>query len=233
MALRESDDRRVTAETPRVTLREMLGPVGKVGTGCALHHNARPHVMHPSSALTPPNAKSSMTISSRFQMSVGRRATRAVDAAAQRTSPRTRRGVTLTEMMIVVVLLGTVFAIGIPRLNASVRQRRVISAASSLSTDIPVAFSLAARQRKPVVLSYQAATGEMRVTDRATGAILLRRALRSTSEYMLDSVAMTPSSVQLFPNGVSSAAFTVRLANGSFVRQLAVGRTGFSRITVQ
>jgi Tfp pilus assembly protein FimT len=136
-------------------------------------------------------------------------------------------------MMIVVVLLGTVFAIGIPRLNASVRQRRVISAANSLSTDIPVAFSLAARQRKPVVLSYQAATGEMRVTDRATGTILLRRALRSTSEYMLDSVAMTPSSVQLFPNGVSSAAFTVRLANGSFVRQLAVGRTGFSRITVQ
>jgi len=47
VALRESDDRRVTAETPRVTLREMLGPVGKVGTGCALHHNARPHVIHP------------------------------------------------------------------------------------------------------------------------------------------------------------------------------------------
>ena len=45
--LRESDDRRVTAEIPRVTLREMLGPVGKVGTGCALHHNARLHVMHP------------------------------------------------------------------------------------------------------------------------------------------------------------------------------------------
>ena len=47
VALRESGDRCVTAETPRVTLREMLGPVGKVGTGCALHHNARPHVMHP------------------------------------------------------------------------------------------------------------------------------------------------------------------------------------------
>lgn len=140
----------------------------------------------------------------------------------------------MTEMMIVIVLLGTVFAIGIPRLNASVRQRRVISAANSLNSDIPIAFSLAARQRKPVVLSYHAATGEMRITDRANpNTILLRRALRSTSEYMLDSVAMTPSSVQLFPNGVSSAAFTVRLANGAFVRQLAVGRTGFSRITVQ
>jgi len=45
--LREPHDRRVTAEAPRVTLREMLGPVGKVGTGCALHHNARRHVMPP------------------------------------------------------------------------------------------------------------------------------------------------------------------------------------------
>jgi Tfp pilus assembly protein FimT len=134
--------------------------------------------------------------------------------------------------MIVIVMLGTVFSIGLPKVNASVRQRRVISAANSLSADIPIAFSLAARQRKPVVLTYQSATGEVRVTDRATGTLLLRRALRSTSEYKLDSVAMTPSSVQLFPNGVSSAAFTVRLANGSFVRQLSVGRTGFSRVTV-
>lgn len=174
-----------------------------------------------------------MILNSRFQRFAGRRATPAVAATAHGTFGA-RRGVTLVESMIVVVLLGTVFAIGIPRLNASVRQRRVISAANSLNTDIPVAFSLAARQRKPVVLSYHAATGEFRVTDRATPAIiLLRRPLRSTSEYMLDSVTMTPPSVQLFPNGVSSAAFTVRLANGSFVRQLSVGRTGFSRITVQ
>ena len=163
---------------------------------------------------------------------VGRRLPVAAGRSVDRTSRLSRRGVTLTETMIVLVVLGTVFSMGLPKLSASVRQRRVISAANLVNADVPVAFSLAARQRQPVVLTYDAASGEVRVTDRATGTIYSRRALRSTSEYMLDSVAMTPSSVQLFPNGVSSAAFTLRLANGSYVRQVSVGRTGFTRITV-
>jgi hypothetical protein len=71
------------------------------------------------------------------------------------------------------------------------------------------------------------------VTDRANPATIYHsRALRGTSEYMLDAVTMTPASVQIFPNGVSSSAFTLQLANGSFVRQLTVSRTGFSRVTV-
>lgn len=156
----------------------------------------------------------------------------AAAGSVDRTSLGRRHGVTLAESLIVLVVLGTVFSMALPKFNSTVRQRRVISAASSLSADIPIAFSLAARQRKPVVLSYHASSGEVRVADRATGTIYLRRPLRSTSDYMLDSVAMTPSSVQLFPNGVSSAAFTVRLANGSYVRELSVGRTGFARITV-
>lgn len=153
-----------------------------------------------------------------------------------RTSENTqafrRRGATLVEWMTVVVILGTMFAIALPRMRDSMRQRRVISAAGALNADIPVAFSLAARQRKPVSLSYDAASGEVRVTNAAQDTVYHRRALRGTSEYMLDGVTMTPSSVQVFPNGVSSSAFTIRLANGAFVRQLTVARTGFSRVTV-
>lgn len=148
-------------------------------------------------------------------------------------SLRIRRGFTLPEAMIVVVVLGVMFSITLPRFNETTRQRRVISAVTALNADIPIAFSLAARQRKPVTLTYDAATGEVRVNDRATDTLYLRRALRSTSEYMLDSVTMTPSSVQIFPNGVASAPFTMRLFNGRFVRQLAVGRTGHTRVTVQ
>jgi prepilin-type N-terminal cleavage/methylation domain-containing protein len=144
-----------------------------------------------------------------------------------------RKGFTMLESMIVVVVLGTMFSIGLPKMSEGMRQRRVIAASSALHADIPVAFSLAARQRKPVTLTYDAASGEIRVSDRAEpDTIYLRRALRASSEYMLDSVSMTPSSVQLFPNGVSSSAFTIRLANGKFVRQVTVGRTGFSRVTV-
>ena len=146
---------------------------------------------------------------------------------------RSRSGITLVEWMTVIVILGTMFAIALPRLGNDIRQRRVIAASGALNADIPVAFSLAARQRKPVVLTYDAASGEIRVTDRANPAtIYVRRALRNTSEYMLDTVTMTPASVQVLPNGTSSSAFTIRLANGKFSRQLFVARTGFSRVTV-
>ena len=153
----------------------------------------------------------------------------------KRLSPRLRgrRGFTVVESIIVVVVLGTMLSIGLPRMNQGVRQRRVIGAASAISADIPVAFALAARQRKPVTLTYDAASGELRVTDRANpDSIYVRRALRGTSDYMLDAVTMTPASVQIFPNGVSSSPFTIQLANGSFVRQLTVSRTGFNRVTV-
>jgi Tfp pilus assembly protein FimT len=138
----------------------------------------------------------------------------------------------MVEMLTVVVVFGTMLAIALPRLGKDIRQRRVIAAANAVNADIPVAFSLAARQRKPVTLSYDAASGEVRVTDRLSGTIYYRRPLQNTSEYMLDVVTMTPSSVQFFPNGVSSSAFTIRLENGSFVRQLSVARTGFTRVTV-
>jgi Tfp pilus assembly protein FimT len=149
------------------------------------------------------------------------------------TTFRNRIGVTLVEWMTVIVILGTMFAIALPKLSDNIRQRRVIAAAGALNADIPTAFSLAARQRKPVTISYDAASGEIRVADRAQpDSIYYRRALRNTSEYMLDVVTMTPSSVQILPNGVSSSAFTITLANGSFTRQLTVARTGFSRVTV-
>ena len=151
-----------------------------------------------------------------------------------RRSPATsrRRGVTMVETVIVVVVFGTMLSIGLPKVNEGVRQRRVISATNALNSEIPQAFSLAARQRKPVSFLYDAASGEMRIIDRKDGTVYARRALRNTSEYLLDTVTMTPSSVQVFPNGVASSAFTIRLVNGRYVRQLKVGRTGLSRVTV-
>ena len=152
---------------------------------------------------------------------------------SSRFVPRTRRGFTLPEAMIVVVVLGVMFSISLPRFNATTKQRRVISAATTLNADVPVAFSLAARQRKPVTLTYDATSGEVRVADRLTGTVYHRRALQSTSEYKIDSVTMTPASVQILPNGVASAPFTVTLFSGKFVRQIAVSRSGYTRVTVQ
>jgi hypothetical protein len=116
--------------------------------------------------------------------------------------------------------------------NEGIRQRRVIAASNALNAQMRSAFSLAARQRKPVTLFYDDVSGEVRVKNRADTTVYTRIALKNTSEYMLDSVTMTPSTIQVFPNGVSSSAFTIRLANGNFARTISVARTGLSRVTV-
>ena len=147
---------------------------------------------------------------------------------------RSRRGFTLVEMLMVIVVFGTMLAIALPRANQGIRQRRVIAASNALNATVPQAFSLAARARKPVTLTYDAASGEVRVVPRSNpvDTVYARRALGSSSEYKLETVTMTPPSVTIFPNGTSSSAFTIRLVNGSFVRQLNVGRTGLTRVTI-
>jgi Tfp pilus assembly protein FimT len=140
----------------------------------------------------------------------------------------------MVELLMVIVVFGTILAIALPRASQGIRQRRVIAASNVVNATIPQAFSLAARARKPVTLTYDAASGEIRVIPRANpvDTIYARRALGSESEYKLESVIMTPAAVQIFPNGTSSSAFTIRLVNGSFVRQLNVGRTGLTRVTI-
>jgi prepilin-type N-terminal cleavage/methylation domain-containing protein len=149
-----------------------------------------------------------------------------------RSAGRAPRGLSLIEVLIVVSLLGALSAFGLPTVNKTIRQRRVIAASVAVSRDVETAFSLAARQRRPVRLSFDASSGEMRVTDRAATTVYRRRPLLLTSEYKLDAVAMSPDPVEVFPNGVSSAGFTVTLTNGSFSRQVVVARTGLTRVVV-
>jgi Tfp pilus assembly protein FimT len=135
-------------------------------------------------------------------------------------------------MMIVVTVLASITAIALPNVSQTIRQRRVIAAASALASDVEAAYSLAARQRKPVRLSYHATSGEIRVADRSSGTVYRRRPLRLTSEYRLDGVTMSPATVDLFPSGLASAGFSIRLTNGSYQREVQVTRTGLTRVKV-
>jgi prepilin-type N-terminal cleavage/methylation domain-containing protein len=141
-----------------------------------------------------------------------------------------RTAFTLVEMLIVLTMLGTITAMALPNVNRTVRQRRVIAAATALSSEMESAFSLAARQRRPIRITYNSASGEVRIADRASGAIFRRRALGATSEYRLTGTSMSPGVVDLFPTGVASAAFSFSLTNGSFQRQVTVTRVGLTRV---
>ena len=143
-----------------------------------------------------------------------------------------RRGITLIEVIIFLVMLGVIAAMSLPRFNDIERQNRVIAASTAVASDVEAAFSMAARERKPVRLTYNASSGELQFADRASGTVYRRRALRATSEYRLDSVTLAPSTTDFFPNGLASNALTVTLIDGRFVRLISVARTGLTRTVV-
>lgn len=138
----------------------------------------------------------------------------------------------MVEMLIVVAVLGTITAMAMPNVNSTIRQRRVIAAASALSSDVEAAFSLAARQRRPVRVAFDAASGEIRIADQGSGTVYRRRPLQMSSEYKLDAVSLSPPFIDIFPSGVGSAGFSVSLTNGAFQRQVTVTRTGVTRVLV-
>lgn len=141
-----------------------------------------------------------------------------------------RSAFTMVELLIAISVLGTVAAIALPNVNRTVRQRRVIAAAAALSRDMESAFSLASRQRRPIRVSYDAASGAIRIVDRASGTVYRSRAVGATSEYHLTAVSISPPVVDLFPTGLGSAAFSISLTNGGYQRQVAVTRTGLARV---
>jgi Tfp pilus assembly protein FimT len=144
---------------------------------------------------------------------------------------RARVGFTLVETLISITVMGAVAAISLPKVNSTIRQQRVIAASNALAGDVEAAFSVAARQRKPIRILYDASSGEIRVVDRTALTVYSRRPLGLTSEYHLDAVSISPATVDVFPVGLASAAFTVTLTNGAFQRRVIVTRTGLTRVT--
>lgn len=141
-----------------------------------------------------------------------------------------RRGFTLIEIFVGVATMGIVMLMGIPRLATAARHSRVNQAATVVAGDLELAFSLAARQRRPVRISYASGASDFLIADRGSGTVFRRRALTSESEWKLSSVSFSQPAVDVFPNGSASAPLTVALRSGGYSRQVTMSRVGLVRI---
>jgi len=141
------------------------------------------------------------------------------------------RGFTLFELLIVVVILGIAATMVGPAMSRIVRHQRVNRAAKIIVSDIENAFAVAARQRMPVRVKADAASRSYQFVDRATDSVLRIRAFYGdTSEYRLSSLAFTPTTFDVFPNGISSNPVTIDLANGDYAKRITVSTAGFVRL---
>lgn len=134
--------------------------------------------------------------------------------------------------MAVVGILGILATMAGPAMSRIIRHQRANRAATVIAADLQNAFAVAARQRQPVRIQADAATRSYQFIDRKTGAVLrIRTFYGDTSEYRLTKLQFTPTTLDVFPNGISSSAVTVDLANGDYSKKITASTAGFIRVS--
>ena len=138
----------------------------------------------------------------------------------------------MVEILVVVGIVGILATMAGPAMSRIVRHQRTNRAAMVITADLQNAFAVAARQRQPVRIQADEVSRSYQFIDRKTGNILrIRTFYGDTSEYRLTKLKFTPATIDVFPNGISSSAVVVDLANGDYTRQIKASSAGFIRVS--
>lgn len=142
-------------------------------------------------------------------------------------------GYTLVEMLIVMSLLGAIGLISVGQISNRARERNVHGAAATVRHDLQQAFAIAARNRRPVRVSFAAADTALRISDRTNTVTYLRRGFGTGSGFMLgpSDVAFCASTcssatVDVYPNGWASDTLTITITKGAYSRGIHMSRSG-------
>jgi prepilin-type N-terminal cleavage/methylation domain-containing protein len=144
---------------------------------------------------------------------------------------RTRSaGFTYLEMAVVLVILGVLVSIALPRYAQAALHQRVNHAANVVAADLELAGALAAQRRVAVELRVIASPPGYAVVTRDSGRIVLRRTLGSQSEWRLQTVAATPRATTFFPGGTLSSPMQLVLGSAGHHRTVTITRAGLVRV---
>lgn len=143
-----------------------------------------------------------------------------------------RRGYSFIEMLTVIVVLSIMLAILIISIGPAIQQARVRNAASVIAGDLQYAQLQAVRYRRPMAVVVNNTTKQLIIRDRDNppGTIWRSRSLGQDSDFDLDSLHVTPSSVEVFPNGIVRQLTTFSLALNNYSRTVTWSRAGQIRI---
>lgn len=140
-----------------------------------------------------------------------------------------RAGYTLLEVLIVVVVMALLAAYGFMRFGPALSHARVRDAANVLASDLEYAEMLAVKQQEPIVVTVDGTGFQYTIADRA-GVVYRTRAVGKTSDYHLDELSASPTTVELYPNGIANANAAVTLGIQGFRREVTLSRAGQVRV---
>jgi prepilin-type N-terminal cleavage/methylation domain-containing protein len=142
-----------------------------------------------------------------------------------------RNGYSFIEMLTVIVVLGILLAIAILSIAPSLQRAKVRNAANVVAGDLHYAQILAVKHRKPIAVVVAVATQQYVIRDRDDASTIYRsRALGPGTDFNLDAFSSSPTSVELFPNGVARQTTTFTLGLAGYERQIRLTKAGQIRI---
>lgn len=143
------------------------------------------------------------------------------------------RGFTLTELLMVVVILGILATLASPRMYHPIARSKVDRAAEAVAADLEHAVRLAARSGAPVAISQEsAATYIIRSGGAATaGSDDLRRSLALTGPDGLSAVEFSRPVTRVAPGGSAADELTVAISGSDYTR--IVSLTAHGKVVVQ
>jgi prepilin-type N-terminal cleavage/methylation domain-containing protein len=137
-----------------------------------------------------------------------------------------RLGFTLVEMAVALAVVGLLTLMTQQRVSAIIQRSQVNRATAAVAADLESAFSLAARQRRPIRISC-CTNGSYTFADRTGGTVRLQRSL---VDYGVTTLTFSTTPVDIFPSGVATSADTVTIGAGSHTRRIVMTSAGLVRI---
>ena len=142
----------------------------------------------------------------------------------------TKHGHSLVELLLGITVAGTMTATAIPAVSTMTAHAHVNQAAVTVSHDLMVAVSNAARERKPIRIDLSPNHQAITFTDRTSGTLLSTRFLGRSDVYALDSASFSTAPVDVLPTGLTSSALTVTLWSQGYSRQVTMSLAGWVRV---
>lgn len=131
------------------------------------------------------------------------------------------------EMITVLVLIGLLASISIGKIRDVMIQQRLYRASNIVQTNVEAAWALAARNRRPIRISWDATNRQMRVTDR-DGTTTFRRANLGQDPYGLasNSVTFSRTPIEVYPDGLANDTLLITLSTTGQTKKVWVSRAG-------
>ncbi len=135
------------------------------------------------------------------------------------------------ELLIVMLIMGVMAQLSMGRVHALMNQQRVVHAASAIRNDLEAAFQIAARNRKPVQIKWDANTQQFIIGDRS-GSMFYRKTNLSRQAYGFQNgeVTVSQSPLQVYPNGLAANELVITINSQGVKKIIKMSRAGLVQV---